>query len=533
MKKLDTLLGEFDEMKKTGSHLLPGGNQDRAINILHEIVEDVDIWMSSHEGDKSRSKKRIPGLTKLKTDAAKEVVELEGIREKSREFLGEKQEPVTRTANTFKTQMEGDFSSILTKLGPIFSAAAPSSGDTGEIEVAVKVPVDPSGVGYLGFRIKASVERLKKQAMKMRFELAVIGGGKIGTAADVGGELGMYLESQGATPEKALELISYGVYRRFRESKVIPNEVANFIWGGSATAVGWNRSEKWAAKVEKENFKAKSTFAPGDSDEAGAYVETGGFAGVKAKGGVGGVAELEGTGQYSMGQKYDHDSVKGLKTKYGGALGKADKAPTTRGITHHIGENVHHLEFGFSATGGPFSGALKVGVDWSTQQRNAGLAKLQAVKVGLEAAATLPMTDLIGGGLAGYVIPLSASVIKGIRAAATGTANDKRSKGQNVGEVISGCENGATALTQIAGVPKEAFVPKFETGQPPPGFEAPVDLKLSLQGMYDFFEKKWVFEFKLEYIKSINVNAGVFEMKVKKGQRLLRVTYDGGKWEVD
>ena len=37
--------------------------------------------------------------------------------------------------------------------------------------------MDPSGVGYLGFRIKASVERLKKQAMKMRFELAVVGGG--------------------------------------------------------------------------------------------------------------------------------------------------------------------------------------------------------------------------------------------------------------------------------------------------------------------------------------------------------------------
>ena len=51
--------------------------------------------------------------------------------------------------------------------------------------------------------------------------------------------------------------------------------------------------------------------------------------------------------------------------------------------------------------------------------------------------------------------------------------------------------------------------------------------------MYDFFEKKWVFEFKLEYIKNINVNAGVFEMKVKKGQRLLRVMYDGGKWTVD
>jgi hypothetical protein len=533
MKQLDALIGEFDALKKNGSHLTPGGNQDRAINILHEIVEDVDIWMKSHEGDKSRSKKRIPGLTKLRTDAAKEAAELEGIREKGREFMGEKQEPVTRTENQFKTQMEGSFSSVLSKLGPIFSAAAPMSGDTGEIEVAVKVPVDPSGVGYIGFRVKASVERLKKKAMKMRFELAVVGGAKIGNVAEIGGELGMYLEAQGGTPEKALELISYGVYRRFRESRAIPNEVANFIWGGSGTAVGWNRSEKWAAKVEKENFKDKSTFTPGDSDEAGAYVETGGLLGVKAKGGIGGVVDAEGGGQFSTGTKYDHDSVKGLKSKYGGSLGTPDKAPAVRGITHHIGESVHHLEFGFSATGGPFAGALKVGIDWSTQQRNAGTAKLQAVKVGLEASASLPMDQLVAGGLGGYATALGASVARGIRAAATSASTDKNTASQNVGEVIGGCENGATAITQIAQVPKEAFVPKFESGQPPPGFAAPVDLKLSVQGMYDFFEKKWVFEFKLEYIKNINVNAGVFEMKVKKGQRLLRVMYDGGKWSVD
>ena len=532
MKQIDDLLGEFDGIKASGKHLLPGAQQDRSINILHEVIEDVAVWMQSHEGDKSRSKKRIPGLTKLAMDAGKELRELEGIREKGREFMGEKQEPLTRTENMFKTQMEGNFSSILSKMGPIFSAAAPASGDTGEIEIAVKVPCEPSGAGYIGFRVKASIERLKKQAMKMRFELAVVGGAKIGNVAEVGGELGMYLESQGATPEKALELISYGVYRRFRESKLIPNEVANFIWGGSGTAVGWNRSEKWAGKVEKENFKDDSTLAPADSDQGGAYVQTGALAGAKAKGGVGGVAELEGSAQYSTGQHYDHNSVKGLKSKYGGELGKADKMPTVRGQTHHIGESVHHLEFGFSATGGPFSGGLKVGVDWSTQQRNSGLAKLQSMKVGLEAAATIPMGELVGGGLAGAVPPIAASVIKAIRAAGTGAANDKRTESQDVGELLGATENGVTAITQLSGIPKTAFVPKFETGAPPPGFAAPADLKLSLTGTYDFVNKKFIFELKVEYIKGINVNAGVFEMKVKKGQRIVRVLYDGG-WTVD
>lgn len=532
MKAIDKLLEDFAAIHATGKHLHPGADQDRAINILEHIVEDVKIWKETHEGDTSRSKKRFPGMNELEVEATKELKELTEIRQKSREFMGMDQAPVTKEENKLKTEMEGSVTSVFARLGPIFSAAAPTDGDTAEAEIAIKVPVDPSGAGYLGFRVKASVERLKKQAMKMRFELAVVGGAKIGNVAEIGGELGGYLEAQGATPEKTLELLSYGLYRRIRESKAIPNEVANFIWGGSGTSVGWKRAEKWSAKVEKENFKSKP-LTGGDSDESGAYVETGALGGVKAKGGVGGVAELEGGAQFSTGQKYDHDSVKGLKGKYGGALGTPDKLPTGRFQVKQIGESVHHLEFGFSAKGGPFGGALKVGLDWSTQQRNEGLARLQAVKVGLEATATLPFTELIGGGIAGYVVPLAASVAKGIRAAATGAANDKRSTSQNVGEVIGGCENGAMAITQLAGVPKEAFIPKYEVGQPPPGFSAPVDFKLSLNGMYDFFEKKWVFEFKLEYIKGIEVNAGVFEMKVKKGQRLVRVMYDGGTWTVD
>ena len=167
-----------------------------------------------------------------------------------------------------------------------------------------------------------------------------------------------------------------------------------------------------AIDIDKRAFVSVMGLDSADSDEGGAYVETGGLIGAKAKGGVGGVAELEGTGQYSTGQHYDYNSVKALKQKHGGKLGEADKLPTMRGQTHHLGESVHHLEFGFSAKGGPFGGALKVGIDWSTQERNEGLAKLQSVKVGLEASATIPMTELVGGGLGGYIMPLAASAAK-------------------------------------------------------------------------------------------------------------------------
>lgn len=531
MKQIDSLLEEYHALRAKGMHLQPGSTQDRAINILHELRENVNLWMDTHEGDKSRSAKRTPGMTALFIEAGKELAELTKIRDAAREFMGEDQKPVERTENKFKTQMEGDVSSILSKIGPIIGAAAPSSGDSAELEVEVKVPVEPSGVGYIGFRFKASVERLKKQALKVGFEVAVTGGANIPNVVEVGGELGMYVEAQGATPEKAMELVSYGMYRRVRESRVIPNEVANFIWGGSGSSVGWKRAEKWAAKVEKENFKDKSLNlgGTGDSDEEDAYVETGGLVGAKAKGGVGGVADLEGSVGYKSGKKYDYESVKARKSA---GLGKASAVPKMRGLTEVLGESTHHLEFALSATGGPFSGGIKVGLDWATAGKGQS-ASLQSLTVSLNAAASIPMNQLVAKGVGGYIPPLASNLAIAIRKAIQNAANDKSTTSQDVGTLIAAGENGASSIVQIAQVPQTAWVPKFEAGAPPETFSAPASLKLTLTGGYDFSKKEFKFEAKLEYIKGIEVNVGVFAMKVKQGQKLVRVFYDGGKWGVD
>ncbi|MBE0608872.1 MAG: hypothetical protein IH609_05805 [Dehalococcoidia bacterium] len=531
MKQIDALLSEYHALRAKGMHLQPGSTQDRAINILHELRENVNLWMDTHEGDKSRSKKRTPGMTALFLEAGKELAELTKIRDASREFLGEDQKPVERTENKFKTQMEGDVSSILSKIGPIIGAAAPSSGDSAELEIEVKVPVEPSGVGYIGFRFKASVERLKKEALKVGFEVAVTGGANIPNVVEIGGELGMYVEAQGSTPQKAMELVSYGMYRRIRESRAIPNEVANVIWGGSSSAVGWKRAEKWAARVEKENFKDKSLNlgGTGDSDEEDAYVETGGLAGAKAKGGIGGVVDLEGSVGYKSGKKYDYESVKARKSA---GLGKASALPKMRGLTEVLGESTHHLEFALSATGGPFSGGIKVGLDWASGGKGQR-ATLQSLTVSLDASASIPMNELVAKGVGGYIPPLASNLAIAIRKAIQNAANEKSTTSQDVGTLISAGENGASSILQIAQVPQTAWVPKFEAGAPPDTFSAPAALKLTLTGGYDFSKKEFKFEAKLEYIKGIEVNVGVFAMKVKQGQKLVRVFYDGGKWGVD
>ena len=50
--------------------------------------------------------------------------------------------------------------------------------------------------------------------------------------------LGGYLKSSGKTPEGTMKLLSYGMYRRCKESSVIPREFSSKIWGGDSGSTG-------------------------------------------------------------------------------------------------------------------------------------------------------------------------------------------------------------------------------------------------------------------------------------------------------
>jgi hypothetical protein len=163
-----------------------------------------------------------------------------------------------------------------------------------------------------------------------------------------------------------------------------------------------------------------------------------------------------------------------------------------------------------------------------------GRAKLEAVKLGLEASASIPVSQLIGERIGGYAVGLAGAAADGIRLAARrATAEQPSRTSQNLGEVTSMAENGAVAVTQLAGVPTEAFTPKYEIPGDPEAFEAKVEAKISISGQYSVEDGKWSFEVKLEYIKGLEVNVGVFKGSMKKGKRLIRVFYENGSWGVE
>jgi hypothetical protein len=111
-------------------------------------------------------------------------------RLKSMEDKGLDATPKAIGENTFKTQMEGDVSSVFRKLSPLLDMAAPNPGDSGTVEIELKVPVEPTGVGFLGFRVMAAIERGVKKATKLRFELVLTGCAQIPATAEHKAELG-------------------------------------------------------------------------------------------------------------------------------------------------------------------------------------------------------------------------------------------------------------------------------------------------------------------------------------------------------
>jgi hypothetical protein len=136
----------------------------------------------------------------------------------------------------------------------------------------------------------------------------------------------------------------------------------------------------------------------------------------------------------------------------------------------------------------------------------------------------LPMTELCMGCIGGFIPPFVASIIDTIRKAQA-DATTKTTKGQDAGFAVSLLENATAGFTQLAKVPTKAFVPKFEfdIDEKAPVFQAPVAVKLTGSMNKDFEA-----ELKLDYVKSMTIDAGGVTAKLEKSRRLLRFTYKPG-----
>jgi hypothetical protein len=339
----------------------------------------------------------------------------------------------TKEAQKIQKKYDAELGSVFNALSGVVNMLVPNRGDSAELEVEVKAPVDPHGIGFVGLSIKLELQHDAligdvqgnegKDNIVMRVEVAIIGGIQIPEILEVKGKLGVYLEVSADDATRATTLISYGLYRRWRESVFMPDSVCSYLWsGGRAGEFGYVKAEEWANTVEQQQFADRRDPKTGKMIENDAYVETGGLVGAGAKAGVkaGGIGfEVGGEVSASAGRRYDKTSIEKAK----GALGATNKtadnplvaAAQGKGAQQTLGADTMTMKGKAEFKVSPVSGELEAGAKF---RRGANAKKpddlgLESVEFQLVGKFTIPLVghaDSIGTHVIRKVAPALASV---------------------------------------------------------------------------------------------------------------------------
>ncbi|MCU1498228.1 MAG: hypothetical protein JWM47_2181 [Acidimicrobiales bacterium] len=149
---------------------------------------------------------------------------------------------------------EGDAKSFIDHVATGIGKLASKDGDKARLTVDFKWPVEPSGICFVGGKISFAVEVGQSSAVKPLYRLRADVAAKVGVRAiliDLETSLGGFIETQGETPQEALKLFSYALFRTWRESKVLNGSQADYIWGKGAKGERKADANAWGEEMEK------------------------------------------------------------------------------------------------------------------------------------------------------------------------------------------------------------------------------------------------------------------------------------------
>ena len=389
--------------EKPGAKIvIPDNKLDNAIALLEQMKAIAEMWLEAKtvdgevgpDGkptamiDPSRAK-RGAGMAWFLMACDGELKSLDARR--GAEAAGVAQDEVVVDSSgmqKLKENYQGSLSGGLSKAATILGKAAPNDGDSTNFELNLKVPVAPGA--YIGGILR--FEAKKDGNTEVSCEAMFQGGGSVGIA-DIHGALGGYFKSSAKTAEGAMKLMSYGFYRRCKESSVIPSEVSSMIWGGNTGEFGKKKADKWSLGVEKDELN--------DDDS---YVETGGVAEVGADLKLG-VADLGVAAKGSAGKRHDKASLTAAK----GGAGEKNSGPKGRGAEKATGANVAGLELSakVAAFANQFGGDTKLALSWREGADGYELASLD-IAAGVQGRVPT-------GGLEASIVKLVQDFTKGVR----------------------------------------------------------------------------------------------------------------------
>jgi hypothetical protein len=551
IQEIERLLLQYDELRpvergrrKTLTKL---ADIDKALTLVYHVHDDCALWWVDHKPEAGVQALRRPGVEWLIEQTRYDRDELEDARgalakreaEKGRgelpKFVPEK--------NQFIDSRTGSASSILEGLGTAIGLAIPRPGDEVEAEMSVKIPCDSYGASYVGMKLLASASRADMTSTNITFQASVIGGAQIAGLADMGGELGVFMQSQGATPEQAMKLISWGWYRQLRESKVVPAEIANAMWGGAAGHKGARRSAQWAANVEREAFGNGPGATAGTGRADGKHLSSGvgseattdafvrtGFAG--ALGAEIGLHEQAGVAvgtEVRAGKHYDRKSLERAK---GDKVGAFEEPGTRRGRTQNLSSGFLTVDTSIGISNPLLSGEAGMSLELMYREYEKGKqvpegyisangsldfafpgnAVLLPLLINAVKEALLPKLE-------GGVVNINRKAKSDKKAAVVGTGLDAAEA--SLSEQLGGAT--MASLGEAAGLGLEM---------------AATTLTVSFAAGYQIgpkFGDAWTFELGLRSGGGIAVATGVANLSMSRSSRLLRIVLAKGdkNWEVD
>ncbi|MEL7039539.1 MAG: DUF4157 domain-containing protein [Cyanobacteria bacterium J06592_8] len=250
----------------------------------------------------------------------------------------------------------GTFDSVFEKFAPMIDAAVPQHRDKSQIKAEFAIPVG-AGIGILSLTGLFKAENKEAGKLKIRGEFSMGGGvsDPTGWLAKIVAELGGYFEAQGKNSINVMKQLSYGMYRRFRESSVIPRSLTNTLWGkGRSAAAKYKSSEAWAGDVE-ENVLG-DTKKPDD-----VYVDTGALLRGQIKGGD----DALGLGfkvehQENTGKRYNKNTIEALA----GGLGQQQKYAKVKELGGYAPQEARgkHYAMRFTEVEGQFEIPQLIGI---------------------------------------------------------------------------------------------------------------------------------------------------------------------------
>jgi len=567
-KQIEKHLAQYQITMSKGTGATEGAVA-KGIDLVLEMRQMAESWIRSHQvnlnGEKDADgnavmtddpnrKVRMAGMRAFITDCNLEVQmltrrlqELQGLPielkpDTSTMQVSQSSEGAKKVVDHYSPD---NCTSAFRHLGSLIDAAAPLDGDQATIALSVKIPVVPPA--YVGFEFGAQVGR-DKGKVSVSVNLGITGGGNVG-GADLGAALGGYLKATAKTGADAAELMSYALFRRCRQSNMIPREIENKLWGGHSGQFGWQKAEDWSLGVEQRILSSS------DEADQDIGVESGAYAGLALKGKIGSLVELGGSVKGTLGTKIDNKSLTGRK---GGAgkrnlkSGANQLAPDdqkayarsdVRGAQKSVGVGVSGFAVNFGAKTSGLDGQITGEVGFtSTAGHGSKSILFTTFKLSLAGGVTLPSNKMIGT-MAGTVLPgAAASIVKAMRAS-IGLA-EQQDKGAKVAGVVAGeTASWANNIAGIATISKDKFEPLKVAEDAKAGTEYSGTVKYALSIDVDFKPGESDIEISItlsqvdtggvaSVVGDIGKTVEVFNLSLEKTSRLLKLTWNGSGFEV-